>query len=68
MNVIAGQKLFLIQPASNTTPLKSIMQPPRERLVFVAVPDETGAELYRLVEDRRQILNQALGKAAASKK
>jgi hypothetical protein len=51
MNLLTRQKLLFIEPAADASALKSIVQPPRERFVFVAAADEAGKEFDRLIEN-----------------
>ncbi len=55
---------MFIQPATNSLPLQLIMQTPWERLVGMAIADEARIELNGLVQERRQIVDQSIGKAA----
>jgi hypothetical protein len=53
MNPLTRQKLLFIEPAADASALKSIVQPPRERFVFVVVADEAGKEFNRLIYEGR---------------
>jgi hypothetical protein len=61
-------QLLFIQPAPNTLPRQTIVQPPREGFIFVAVAYEAGIELDRLIEQRWQVFDERVRKTAAPKK
>ena len=58
---------MFVEPAADALPLKPAMQPIGKRLVLVAVADEAGIELSRLIEKRGQRLDELFRKAAIAK-
>jgi hypothetical protein len=62
-DVVAREKLVLVELAGNAVPLVFIVQPPCERLVGMAVADEDRVELDRLVQQGRQVLDQVVEQA-----
>ena len=68
VDVVAGKQLLLVQPAAYTAALEGVVEPPRERLICMAVADERREELDRFVQQRWQVVDELVRQAAATKK
>jgi hypothetical protein len=63
---LARQDLVLIQPTPDAWTLKLVTETLCEGLVSRAVADETAVVLCGFIKDRGEVLDEALGKAAAA--